>query len=363
MKRINWPILITIICVVLFMGVFWYGFKTGTFTFLQRKNQTQKQNEVQTKEEVKVIRTDYTDVARKTLDWIDKQRNETKEIPIIGKICPKNGCKLENKDDLIVTWVRLNYYEQHKNSRDLEIIKEDINIFYDKYKNHDLSGSLWLCKIAYEMNQNKNIDDIQKDKLKDLCFKTKEITVDEIEKYSKEINLTSPQAILNDDSIYVGYYNSFFGKITNLVYKYIWSGDDKYEDLIKKYILAGEDLVLKDKIREPQDFCMFGLSIMDVWKFVDKSETRLDYVINLYQKNGNDDFLSSSVCGLLVKDLYQASKETSFLEKLELYNKKIAVENLNDKNKSGFINSGYVDNSVGQIRNIIEDALMVELLR
>ena len=125
--------------------------------------------------EVNVTRTDYSQVARKTLDWIDTQRNEA------GWYILERGCDFEtktcntiwdneegNKDGLIATWARLNFYDQEKDPKDLEIVKKDIDLFYEKYKNDNLKDSLWICKITYEMAQSKYIDQTQKDKLKDL---------------------------------------------------------------------------------------------------------------------------------------------------------------------------------------------------
>lgn len=360
-KETTLPILVGVMCSLLLAVLLLYGFNTGRFDFLKSENR--KQVSVQ-REEEKIKRTDYTEVARKTLDWIDKQRNKE------GWYILERGCDVEkkicdlvwdNKDGnkgLIATWARLNFYEQHLDPKDLEIVKKDIDSFYKKYKNEDLNDSLWMCKITYEMARSENLDQNQKDKLKKLCFDTKEMTADEKERYGKEYFEIGRKKVfskitLGKNIINYRYFDNYFGQITDLAYKYVWSGDEKYKDLIEKYFLIEEDLILGDKTIESQNACLFGLSVLDEWKMIDKSRSRLDYMINLYKtielKSENDDFLANPICGLLVKDLYLATKEMGFLEKLELNNKNITVNIEKDKNND--------------LNNVVESGLIVELLR
>ena len=180
MKRVSLPVAITIGCGLIFLGL--------AASFLVKKGNLNRGNKPEPKETIK--RTDYTDVARKTLDWIDQQRNED------GWYILERGCDYEkktcdivwdnkegNKDGLIATWARLNFFEQHQDPKDLKIIKKDIDLFYDKYKDDNLSDSLWLCKITYEMAQSKYIDQTQKDKLKELCMGVEYPSTEEVKKY------------------------------------------------------------------------------------------------------------------------------------------------------------------------------------
>jgi len=185
LNKIDLLILLAIMAVMIFAVLMLYGFNNNKFDFLKNTDKGQI-----TTQETKIIRTDYTDVARKTLDWIDKQRNEE------GWYILERGCDYEkktcdivwdnkegNKDGLIATWARLNFYEQHKDPKDLEIVKKDIDIFYEKYKNDNLKDSLWICKITYEMAQSKYIDQGQKNKLKELCFNVEYPSPEEVKKY------------------------------------------------------------------------------------------------------------------------------------------------------------------------------------
>lgn len=373
------PVLVVVASSLLVGVIVLYGYNTGKITLLNNKNQKQNLNQ-KIKEEVK--RTDYTDVARKTLDWIDKQRNEEGWY-ILGKTCGQKDCEqvvddkeVGNIDGLIATWARLNFYEQHKDLKDIEIVKKDIDSFYEKYKGKDMSDSLWLCKITYEIAQSKYIEQGQRDKLKELCFNTKYLGDEDLKNYwsgrfLKEIKSKFPPPITWEYySLYERHFDNFFGSITDLVYKYVWSGDEKYKNLIEKYFLVGEDLVLNNKTIESQNVCLFGLSVLDEWKLIDKSSARLDYVVNFYKtieiKGENNDLLANPICGLFVKKIYEATREESYLGKLNINNRKI-IDN-NQRDERGEIGDGFVrsDLSKGGFRpdrNIVENGLIVELIK
>lgn len=377
-KETTLPVIVTVMCALLLAMVLLYGFNTGRFDFL--KNENQKQVAVQTKEE-KIKRTDYINVARKTLDWIDKQRNETGWY-IMGKTCGPKDCEqimddkeVGNKDGLIATWVRLNFYEQHQDLKDLEIVKKDIDLFYQKHKDKDLNDSLWFCKVTYEMAQSKYIDQGQKDKLKELCFNTRELDGEDLinywpDRFKREIKVKfPPPPTWEYYSLYERYFDSFFEQITNLAYKYAWSGEEKYKELIEKHFLVQEDLVLNKKTIDSQSLCLFGLSTLDTWKLIDKSKTKLNYVINFYKtievRNEKENFLVNPICGIFLKNLYEATNDKSYLEKLDVNNKKI-IDN-NNREEKGDIDEGFVrsDLSKGGFnpdRQVTENVLVLQSL-
>jgi hypothetical protein len=112
------------------------GVVVGLFWLNQQKTKTK----VVKKTEPEMARTDYSGVARKTLDWIDQQRNDNgwyvleKGCDVNKKTCDTvRDNKEGNKDGLITTWARFNFYQQTKDPKDLEIVESDINKFYEKY--------------------------------------------------------------------------------------------------------------------------------------------------------------------------------------------------------------------------------------
>lgn len=387
-RKINWPILVTIVCVILFVGVLWYGFKTGTFSFSLSKKSNQT---VQKEEEIKVNRTDYTDVARKTLDWIDKQRNAD------GWYILERGCDLEkktcdtvwdnkegNKDGLIATWARLNFYEQHKEAKDLEIVKKDIDIFYDKYKNDNLKDSLWICKITYEMAQSKYLDQGQKDKLKNLCLNVKYPSIEEVNKHwlsgrTEKITSMGKTKMWEKWDIYgitLRGFDASVGYPSDILFRYKWTKSKTDLDLargmfdtIKKlYTEKAQELPHKQVIRYQEDLCLLMLSAIDLYKLDDKSDV-LDFAKKIYSEtilNKAGEY-QTSICGLTTKAMWQLAKKNTFLVDLERNNKiiiNIGMDGQNTKilNDDGFFKSDGKNRFV-VYKNIVENGLIVESLQ
>lgn len=362
----------------MFIVVMLYGFNSGNFDFIKKGNKNRSVE--QTKEEEKIKRTDYTRVARKTLDWIDKQRNEEGWY-ILGKTCGPKDCEqveddkeIGNKDGLIATWSRLNFYKQHQDLKDLEIVKKDIDLFYDKYKDDNLKDSLWICKITYEMAQSKYIEQGQKDKLKELCFNTEDLDDEGLNNYwldhfKREISSKYPPMTWGYYSLYERYFDNFFGSITDLIYKFLWSGDKEYLVLVDKYFIEEEKLIINKKGIDSQNKCLFGISVLDIYKHIDKSKTRLDYAINFYKALENDDikdYVNNSVCGLFSRDIYEITREIDFLKKINT-NIELIIRN-NQREERGEIEDGFVrsDLSKGGFRpdrNVVENSLIFELIR
>lgn len=384
-RKINWPILLTVACVILFAGVLWYGFKSGIFSFSLSKKSNQT---IEKEEEIKVNRTDYTDVARKTLDWIDKQRNAD------GWYILERGCDLEkktcdtiwdnkegNKDGLIATWARLNFYEQHKEAKDLEIVKKDIDIFYDKYKNDNLKDSLWICKITYEMAQSKNLDQGQKDKLKNLCLNVKYLTPSQIiSVFENGVNdgnqNKDPTKKWSDYITTLRGFDNNLSITTELVYQYLFTKDTNKLDLAKNNWLSIYEYFEKDRLsRKPEvrfmrkikytdDVCLLGLSGLDLYRQIG-DEKILFEVLSIYENTVEipgfeGDFLVP-LCGLWSKQLFGQTKDKKFLKNLEINNSDL-ISTLNDKNNNGFYISSQANRFVPNKR-VVENSLIVEMIR
>ncbi len=364
LKKINLPVLVTVMCGLVLVVILLYGYNTGRFDFLKNKNQ--KQVAVQ-KEEEKIVRTDYTEVARKTLDWVDKQRNEDGWY-ILARACGEKDCEVVwddkevgNKDGLIATWVRLNFYEQHQDPKDLEIVKKDIDLFYQKYKDKDLSDSLWLCKIGYEMAQSKYIDQGQKEKLKELCLSKKVVEIGGVD-LDKEKEKLSENL---DTKELFGYFNMViqdvhfsFGGISDLVYQYRFSGNGNYlktaKDSIEKsksVISKGQDIGLTNK-------CLVGIGGIDTYG-ITKSKSDLDYAMGIYEQVRTVEGITQDpFCGLFGKKLYNITMDNQYVIDLENNNKKLIGQNYDEV---GFFLVG--DGGPMPNKGLIKNSLFIELIR
>ena len=383
LNKIDLLILLAIMAVMFFAVLMLYGFNNGKFTFLNNKNQ--KQNLVQEKE---IKRTDYTDLARKTLDWIDKQRNEE------GWYILERGCDYENKtcdvvwdnkegnkDGLIATWASLNFYEQHQDPKDLEIVKKDIDIFWDKYKNDNLKDSLWICKITYEMAQSKYIDQTQKDKLKDLCLNVEYPSLSQIVGVlENSVNdggqNKDPTKKWSDYITTLRGFNNNLSVTTELIYQYLFTKDTDKLDLAKKHWQSIYEYFEKDrlsrnpevrfmrKIKYADDICLLGLSGLDLYRQIGEEKVLSD-VLSVYENTvespGTEGDFLVPLCGLWSKQLFGQTKDKKFLKNLEINNSDL-ISTLNDKNNNGFYISSQANRFVPNKR-VVENSLIVEMIR
>lgn len=383
LNKIDLLILLAIMAVMFFAVLMLYGFNNGKFTFLNNKNQKQNLNQ-EIKKEVK--RTDYTDVARKTLDWIDKQRNED------GWYILERGCDYEkktcdivwdnkegNKDGLIATWARLNFYEQHKDPKDLEIVKKDIDIFYDKYKDDNLKDSLWICKITYEMAQSKYIDQGQKNKLKELCFNVEYPSPEEVKKYTDDIDeeLAKLKGEIWDNwkgySVALRGFNNYFGLTTDIIARNNWQKDSIYIDSINEYWRISEKHV---SVVSEEDKCLIGLSGIDLYIYDKKNVNIINSVEEIYNKYMKEEDgektkreYQTTMCGLMLKGLYQITGKLKYGTTLEINNDILyTINNDNNENKNQMVsNGGFYKSGFGILlapfKNITENGLIIDLIR
>lgn len=388
-KKFNLTIFLSTIGILIFVAVMMYGFYSDKFTFLQKK--TQNISVVQTEEEEKIKRTDYTEVARKTLDWIDKQRNED------GWYILERGCDFEkktcdtvwdneegNKDGLIATWARLNFYEQHKNPKDLEIVKKDIDLFYDKYKDNNLKDSLWICKITYEMAQSKYIDQGQKGKLKELCFNAQFPTPKETEIIRKN-NSSRLEGISKQKEIWKsweGYnlvmrgLNVYYGYPLEEMSRYLWEGNTKHLLLAKEYFEIAQKQVETFQLEKTyrlriEDRCSIGLSGLGIYQLGDKDVKYLNYARDIFEefiiKSEESIRATTPICGLLVKKMYQLTAENKYMTNLEFISR-ILDEYYSDSEINKITSDGaFYKANTGRIftgnKNVVENGLILELIR
>lgn len=383
LNKIDLLILLVIVAMMVFAVLLLYGFNNNKFDFLKNTDKGQI-----TTQETKIIRTDYTDVARKTLDWIDKQRN------VDGWYILERGCDLEkktcdtvwdnkegNKDGLIATWARLNFYEQHKDPKDLEIVKKDIDIFYDKYKNDNLKDSLWICKITYEMAQSKFIDQGQKDKLKNLCLNVKYLTPSQIiSVFENGVNdgnqNKDPTKKWSDYITTLRGFDNNLSITTELVYQYLFTKDTNKLDLAKNNWQSIYEYFEKDrlsrnpevrfmrKIKYADDICLLGLSGLDLYRQIGEEKVLSD-VLSVYENTvespGTEGDFLVPLCGLWSKQLFGQTKDKKFLKNLEINNSDL-ISTLNDKNNNGFYISSQANRFVPNKR-VLENSLIVEMIR
>lgn len=380
-QKISLPLLVTVMCILL-GGVI-------TLAYLNKGYLSQIFNKTKTGqkiEEVKITRTDYSQTARKTLDWIDKQRGSD------GWYILERGCDFKtktcdvvwnneegNKDGLIATWARFNFYNQTKDPKDLEIVKSDINKFYEKYPN-GVDNALWICKITYEMWQSKLFDQETKDKLEKICFNSQFPTPEEVKERlknkSKDMeNFKIKNEIWNNWLDYVLVLRSFdvsYGYVSDMVAKYEWKKDKKYLTLANDYVRVLDDSYKKDVDMSANNSCLLGLSVVDLQQEMKGGEYNMDWTRKLFSIMNDDNDrrkYQTVVCGLFFKKLYSLSDDKVFLSGLEKNNKTLISGFLDMPdsfaskiNDYAFFNT-YNGSMSFPYKGVTENGVAVELIR
>jgi len=278
LRKINLPVLVTLMCVLLIgvLGLVYLNRGYLNHLFF-------KKNTVDTTE-IKITRTDYSQVARKTLDWIDTQRNEDgwyileRDCDVTTKTCDTVWDNSDgNKDGLIATWARFNFYEQTKDPADLDIVKSDINKFYEKYSD-GVDNALWICKITYDMWQSGEFDQEMKDKLEKICFNAQFPTPEEVKVYwenikNKNTNLDGTKKIWETWNNYVFGVRDFnvnLSLTSDALAKYLWSKNQDYLDLAEKYFKEAKNVYESNSYLAADDICLVGISGLNMYEFGNK---------------------------------------------------------------------------------------------
>lgn len=336
--------------------------------------------------EPKITRTDYSAVARKTLDWIDKQRNDD------GWYILERGCDYEkktcdtvwdneegNKDGLIATWARFNFYQQTKDPKDLEIVKSDINKFYEKYPN-GVDNALWICKITYDMWKSDLFDQSIKDKLERICFGSNISLSGSVDDLLKE-NISKVVSLGKQDervwktwdgySLLVRGWNAYFGYPSDLVFKYIWRDNSAFLVESKDYFEALKKQIESGLIVNTEDQCLMGLSALDIYQFAGKDVSYFNYASSFYENfitmSGNPRKVTTPMCGLLSKELYFLTKDSVYLSKLEFNNMILTEFNFDGENNIINHDNSFFRSDTGLLfvpfKRIVENGLIVELIQ
>mgnify|MGYP001233790179 CR=1 FL=1 len=383
-RKLNLPVLVTIMCFLL-LGVI--GLVYLNQGYLGNLFKTKIGNS----DDIKISRTDYTEAARKTLDWIETQRGED------GWYILERGCDFKtktcdivwnnvegNKDGLIATWARFNFYNQTRDPKDLEIVKKDIDMFYSKYPD-GVDNALWICKITYEMYQSKLFDEATKDKLEKICFNSKFPTPEEVKEYwegGKVAEIENfPSSDKNIWQTWKGYSLVLRGFEANLAYssdmlaRYQWKKDKAYLDLAKRYLEVSEAASGdgKNSDLEANNICLVGLSKLDWYKFGNNDESVLnevkDFFVTYVNDEGDRKRFQTAICGWLSKEIFEISGNEVFLSGLERNNRALMGNFLDGEGSfSKIVNDqAFFITADGGIdvpyKNVSENGLIVELIR
>lgn len=118
--------------------------------------------------------TDFLKIAKKTLECLDKIRDED-GVYALGKKCDTNGlCKISAKDHRVglnVLWGRTKYIEKTDDQVEMRILRKDLNLYLNDKKVKVVQPDLWSRKLLYDMWQSTIFSEKEKEKILRLAKK------------------------------------------------------------------------------------------------------------------------------------------------------------------------------------------------
>lgn len=240
----------------------------------------------------------YQKIARQTLDWLNKERDE-RGVYTLGKLCRISGqCEMaaqDNRAGLAAIWGRFKYYQAYKEKKDMEILNRDLEIYNDPDKIPVIQNDFWNCKLMYQIWQSDLISDWQKKAIEEICW---------LGAYPPEEEELVPEPDLS------------------LVME-------------KRSVPLKSPVGLSASGGEMSEFAAFSsdFSSRFLWKKeeedLEKAVFFFNKAVNLYDKETSQAYLSGRwLLGIAALDLYQANEEGQYLEFAIALSEKEAIKDI-----------------------------------
>lgn len=372
-KKFDWVLWLSLMVIVggIVFLVF-MGSKFGIFDgFFKKSQKIEDQNKIS-------IEDKYCDYAKKTLDWMDKKRdNDGKYYFNI------DGSNKSGYIESLILWARYKYFLKTKDQEQLLIVKKDIDIYLKESELKPIKNYLWNCRVFLEMRDEKILGTDYVEKIDKICKAGKYVDTENVvtDKDGKKNilslsnfdweNLTDKDlSSLNQDTVINGAYSLYVTYPSDFVARYkIWN-DENDLDVANAYF---NKLMVEYKINytkfSPKDRCLMAVSSLDLFS-INKDDEYLKMAMYVYYNYfGENEILSKAKipeCAFLAREL---SKYDNSRDYKSNQNKLLDffIENNwsgnDDKNKvSGeggffkFMKDGYL------FKPLKENALIINLL-
>ena len=310
-------------------------------------------------------RVDKLKVAKLTLSWLDKQKDNRGSY-VLSKDCNItniNTCKdplPSNRDGLSVIWGRFVYAGSKNGASELEAVKKDLSTYADKNKIPVIMNNFWNCKLMYDLWQSSLLSPQDKTYAFNICFDSYDdpsgislnylaTTVGTAEAFNtlKESAKAKMKAIRNNSNFNNYIYNDLFKEEETILWypyissdhaaRYMWKKLDldlkwayfQFDAFLEYFIKNERELLHSDKLA-------LGINAVDLYKINNDREYLdfADYILNRYINSLNkDDIYAYTTVGFLANELFEVTKNVYYL-KLREQALKIAIKN--DFDYSGY---------------------------
>lgn len=283
------------------------------------------------------------EIAKITLDWLDKQRDE-RGIYYAQTRCNtsaegKTTCDQIDKagtsghEGIAAVYARYQQYLITKDQKDLDILLKDIDNYSNQEKIFWVQNDFWNCKFMYDMWQDNMFNEEQKQKIDKICwtstyyYPSSEVSFElydgiyqtRIKEEVPEVNLNGegnkPIAEENEENLkqFLTEYSSYPSDFTA---RYFWKKDEKDLKMAKLFFNKVADYFFQNKSAfNGDDICLLGISSIDLSNATQERKY-FDFAVKLYNENLENDLTNPQyirpVCGIFAQNLYEETKEEKY---------------------------------------------------
>ena len=361
------------------------------FLFQKSFNLIQK-NQITTEISPNDTQEKYCVYAKKTLDWLDKNRDKN------GKYFYEVGCDISQKqckdyvesgqsghDAMTMIWARYKYFLKTGEEDQINIIKKDIDIYFKQLDEMKIQNDFWNCKFLTEMYEDKYLGEEYLIKIKKLCDSSIYQTTNNI---YERLNENHTYEIIANDVPYLEKKNINDTLLSQVKEKYnideIYGPDCTYypSDLVARYRKNGNEVDLKSANSyfnellvqyylnqnqfAPRYQCTMAISSLDLY-LTNKNTRYLNWSKQIYQTYFNNHQIQPEAkvpeCAFLNREL---SKIDNSLE-YDSYNFQFLDYFINNywdgENGANVSNEeGFFETDNNRSKVLRENALIVNLL-
>lgn len=316
-----------------------------------------------------------SEIAQKTLNWIDSQKNEKIEYDI-GCECADESCS-SCKEKIysprlfsFVLWGKFKYAEK---AGDYQNIINEIKLFQPNLE-HGLQYGSWNCKLLYEIWQSGKLPQTTKDQIKNICIKSQYEFEEEL-KLPENIDnklldnmakIKNNQSITteNDDILIENFYKNAF-LVSEMVTRVFWKPEIKAVNSENNYTETDLAKICFDKVlvgynlneeRDLKEDALLGIASIDMYRLT-KNNEYLDfakYLFNLKREVVNNTY-TLTYKALFIRELGIVTQDKSYDQELKSVVDKIKNSPIGKESQLGAFkaSNGYY---------VTENSLIVGLL-
>lgn len=337
------------------------------------------------------------EIAKITLDWLDKQRDDRgiyyAQVRCNTSAEGKTTCDQIDKagvsghEGLAAIYARDKEYLKTKKQTDLDILLKDINNYSDENKIKWVQNDFWNCKFMYDMWQDNIFNEEQKQKIDKICWTSGYILPPEIEfglydgmyqtrikEEVPEVNLTGegnkPIAGENEENFkqFISEYSSY---PSDFAVRYLWKHNEKDLKIAKIYFNKVAGYYFQNKPAfNGNNICLLGISSLDMFlatqdkKYSDFAEQI--YVANLENNLSNPQYIRP-ICVFFSQQLFNQTKNEKYKNTRSTLTKSYVNNYFDYKSYNNFTNEGNFssvndDGSLGLTKKTRDNGLFSILL-